>query len=408
VPLLLLLLLLLPAAAGPLEDYRVEAQEQSPAVQAAWQRWQAAQAEIAVARALPEPMLDLGLMLRSGQLRVGLSQAFPWPTGLQAEGQAARAEAMVAQRAFEAQAVEVAAAVERAYWELWELRAAQAVLVEHGAVLAGLSGATRARLEVGQASLADVQQVDLAAARLEDSRLALQARERAAEAELRALLGRRDRESMLTDPQRPPLAQPSDSPEALEAAVLAHPWLGAAEEQVAVAEAMIRRAKARGAPEFNAGVEWTLPAYEGTGDHVVTEPEGLMVGLGVRLTLWQRSYAQGVVAAKAGAEGARAEQRAMGDEALAMLEATRIELADSERRARLIEQTLLPQAQASLDSLLGALSTDRGSLAQVLMAQRELLELRLEADMVRAAHARAWAALEQLSGRPLTRSEGAE
>lgn len=403
-PLLLALLLtLLPAAAaGPLEDYRLQAQEQSPALQSAWSRWQAAQAAISPARTLPEPMLDMGLMLRSGQLRLGLSQTFPWPTELQAEGQAATAEAMAAQRAFEAQAVEVAGRVEQTYWELWENRSAQAVLVEHGAVLAGLSRATRARLEVGQASLADVQQVDLAAARLEDNRLLLVARERAGEAELRALLGRRDREAMPTDSLRPPLALPVEGLGTLEAAALQHPRLVEAEQMVARAEAMVRGARAQRAPELTVGADWTLPAPAAASDHA--EPASLMVGLGLSLPLWQRSYAQGIAAAKAEVEAQRAQQRGMGDEALAALDATLADLADSERRARLTEDALLPQAQAALDSLLGALSTDRGSLAQVLMAQRELLELRLEADMARAAHARAWAALEQLCGRPLTRT----
>lgn len=399
--LLLLLLTLLPAAAGSLEEYRAQAQEQSPAVQAAFQRWQAAEAEITMARTLPEPMLDLGLMLRGGQLRVGLSQGLPWPGGLRAAGEAATAQARSAQRAFEAQAVEVAAGVEQAYWELWELRAAQVVLDQHLVVLDGLSQSTRAAMTVGGASLAEVQQVDLAAARVRDARATLGSRERAAEAELRAVLGRRDRLPLSTDLERPPLALPVEDLAAMEAAALANPRLGVLTELLAAAEARVRGARAMRAPEFSVEVAYGLTAWPTESSHLSAEADGLMLGLGIGLPLWQRSYARGIDAARAEAEMTRSEQRAMGDEALAQLEMALAELGDSERRVRLVDQELVPQAQATLDSLLGSWATGRASLAEVLMVQRELLELRLEADMAHAAHARAWAELRRVCGRDL-------
>ena len=104
----------------------------------------------------------------------------------------------------------------------------------------------------------------------------------------------------------------------------------------------------------------------------------------------------------------RASQRAVSqseaqadvlrDDLVAALDQVLAELNDSDRRVRLIEGTLLPQAQATYDSLLGSLAVGQGAIAQVLLTQRDLLELTVDVNSARAQHARSWAALHHLTG----------
>jgi hypothetical protein len=72
---------------------------------------------------------------------------------------------------------------------------------------------------------------------------------------------------------------------------------------------------------------------------------------------------------------------------------------DSYRRVELNENTLLPQAEAAYASVLGAYATSRSTVAASLLAQRELLEIRVGLEQARAEHAAAWARLEQVVGR---------
>jgi outer membrane protein TolC len=79
-------------------------------------------------------------------------------------------------------------------------------------------------------------------------------------------------------------------------------------------------------------------------------------------------------------------------------------LRDALRRVQLYRGTLVPQAQSAYESVLGAYTVGRGSVAQALLAQRDLLELRIELERARADYARTWARLEELVGRELRKA----
>ncbi|MGB1015568.1 MAG: hypothetical protein ACPG4T_15635, partial [Nannocystaceae bacterium] len=66
--------------------------------------------------------------------------------------------------------------------------------------------------------------------------------------------------------------------------------------------------------------------------------------------------------------------------------------------------TLLPQAESAYGSVLGAYTTGQGSVAQTLLLQRDLLALRIELERAHADYARAWARLQQVTGRELHRA----
>src|SRR5690606_18331400 len=92
----------------------------------------------------------------------------PWPGELLAGADAAAATARVAQREFEAEALEIRAEVLEAYWRLWLIREAQGVEREQLELYEAIAEPARSRLELGRSSLADVQQIDLGRARLAD------------------------------------------------------------------------------------------------------------------------------------------------------------------------------------------------------------------------------------------------
>src|SRR5690606_37479280 len=118
----------------------------------------------------------------------------------------------------------------------------------------------------------------------------------------------------------------------------------------------------------------------------------------------QGSYSDSIAAARADARAQRADQQALADRAAAELTTSLSNVADAVRRAALYRGTLVPQAESAYDPVLGAYTVGRGTVAQTLLAQRDLLELRVELDRARADYERAWARLEEITGREVRRT----
>ena len=382
-----------------------------PVVAADFARWHAAVASVSGARSLPSPTVDFGVFLRSVETRVGpqvarvgVRQAVPWPSVLKKSGTAASASAEAAGARFEATVLDVARTVEDAHWALWAVRQTRAIHTDHRELLAGLSATVRGRVEVGAANLADLQQVDLAHAVLSDDIARMDEAERAALAGLRAAVGAWTDDPLPTpeSPGGPWL--PDEELLLLEAAATAHPRLQAARHDVAAAEARVDVARGQRLPGFVVGADWVMVG-DGEGTHVAPEESGqdaLAVGLGLQVPLWQKAAADRVTGAEASVRAARAtaDQRAL--DARAQLHQAIADVESSGRRTAVIQGTLLPQAEAAYASLLGTYTAGSSSVAQALLAQQALLQLRVDLVRAQADHARARARLRSVCGRDVS------
>jgi outer membrane protein TolC len=352
--------------------------------------------------------LGLAVFLRSVETRVGpqqarvsLQQSLPWPTELTGRHDAAVAQARVAQAQFDAVVLDVSAQVLQAYWTLWEVRATRRTHSAHVVVLEDLSATLRARLEIGAATLADVQQVDLTRARLEDSLLSLDARERRAVASLRAVIGGSPGE--LPTVQNPFQAQqPVLNLQQVTQRALEHPLLGAAGAREDAAQAAVQVAQSQRAPGLTLGVDW-IPTGPSAMDDAESGRDALMLGVGFRIPLWQRSYAEDVRSMAAMQDLRAAQSQGLRLQLSAQVEDAYIRVVDGARRVDVVQSSLLPQAEGTYTSLLGSYAVGKANVAQVLLAQRDLLELQVLLDSEQAELERSWAELEQLCGQSLER-----
>ncbi len=389
-----------------LARYVAMAQKKSPELKASFERWHGSISRISRARRLPEPKLSFGYFIRPVETRVGpqrarvgVSQTFPWPTQLTAGADAASERARAQQNQFEALALEIRRRVVVAYYQLWLIREARKIHAEHLDVLHSLSSNVLARLEVGAATLADQQQVDLSAARLEDRLAGMDEDETVAEARLRAAIGNREIGTFFTS-QGPPEAQlPGEDEKALSSAVLAHPKLSAFEHLAASHEESARAEEAAGLPSFSVGADWIITGEARVANVPDSGNDAVIVGGGISIPLWRGSYSDAADAARADASAARADRRAAEDLALEELSIAYAQVRDAVRRVQLHRSTLVPQADSAYESVLGAYVTGRGTVAQTLLAQKDLLELRGDLEKARAEYAIAWARLERVAGR---------
>lgn len=391
---------------GPrLVDYLVYATDHSPELRAEYERLVARVHSIPAERTLPDPMLEFGVFVwNSGQnagvtgARVGVKQELPWPTRLSAGAAAASAEGRVQLRRLEAKLLDLKWRVAEAYYRVWLIQRLREIEREQLVVVRGLSESAVGRVATGSATLADVQQIELNASRLEDALLALDQEEKAAMAVLSATVGAPPAAVLEAQVAVEEIALPAEPREDLERAVVGHPAIGLFSSMSEANEAMLRMRRAERLPGLVLGIEWMrMPGEMGM--------SAISPTLGLQLPLWQGSYGKGVKAARAELAATEADREALVLRAQAELVSILSQLRDSHRRVELNEGTLLSQAEAAYASVLGAYATGRASVADSLWAQRDILEIRMELERARAQHLVAWARLEQVVGRAVERKK---
>lgn len=397
---------------GSLQRYVAYALEHNPELEAQYEEFRAATYRISRARRLPEPTLTYTYFVRSVETRVGpqrhrfgISQAFPWPTKLSAGADASALAAQSAKRRFEASALRVSARVSDAYWELWLVSQVRRIQKEQLVLSRTTSDLVRSRLEIGSASLSDVSQADLVVSRATDVIAGLDEAERRSRAALRRALGSPDGVTLPVRAAAPRLVAPAESDSALVAAAQAHPGVGALELMAQSKSSSAESSNADRYPSFVVGLDYIETGPAKMPNQADSGKDAVMVMLGVKLPLWGGSYGDEVDAARADSASFKARAASARNDARSRVDVVLSEIRDALRRAKLYQHTLVPQATTALRSVIGSYAAGRATLPQLLMAQRELLEIELSLAQARAMHARAWARLEDAVGRPVRAKE---
>ena len=203
-------LLVSQAAAMPppevsLPDLIREALERNPEVQMARRMVEARRARVPQAGALPDPMLMYGVMNEGrpvpfqtlgtagfSEVYVGVSQEIPYPGKRGLREKVAGEEASAAEWAYDAARRRIAAEVAQAYYDLYAVHAAFAIVERNFQLLDQLVKVARARYAVGQATQQDVLDADVELSRLEERRSLLFQRRGVVEASIARLLDRRE------------------------------------------------------------------------------------------------------------------------------------------------------------------------------------------------------------------------
>jgi outer membrane protein TolC len=401
-----------PSFDGSVQAYVTHALARSPVLAASYARWKAASHRISGARRLPDPMVSYGYFIRSVETRVGpqrhrlgLRQRLPWPTAVSAGGEAAALAARAASERFEAEALAVERRVVEAYYQLWRVRRTHALLVDQDELLDALADSVRGRVEVGQADVGDMAQLDLRVERHHDHRDRHLQMETAAAATLRAVLDVGPDVALPTTEDPPQVTLPATDEESLRAMARAHPSVTAFDRDAESHEAAADGESARGLPSFELGFDWietgdaAMPGVQDSGK------DPLVVSVAVSVPLWYGTYDDAADARHAEAVAARAAGEAAGDQAEEAVMVALSELRDSARRALLYANTLLPQAEGAYQAALGGYQAGRADIAQVLWAVSALIEIAVDEVHARADHATAWARLEHAVGSRVERQE---
>jgi outer membrane protein TolC len=325
------------------------------------------------------------------RFKVGLSQTFPWPSKLSAGANAQAEHAQAKGLAFDAELLLLKRTIAEAYWTLWLIHEEHRLKSEHDAVLEALAGAVRGRLKTGAASLADLNQVELNIARHHDHRGQHHLQQRKVSAQLLAAMGLPATGKVQAATDTPRQGLPSIADAELRAMARAHPHVRRYRHLATSEDYRASSERADRYPRFRL-------AMAGVPD---SGKDPIIVSAGIALPLWAGNYSDSEDAAKAASAAHRAEGEAAERMAEGRTEAAIADVRDAQRRIELFEKTLVPQAESTFQAVLGGYQTGRSTVAAVILAQRDLLELQLEHARARVAHAKSWTRLEYIVGSAL-------
>lgn len=408
----------------PLADLVERARAENPEIAAARHRAEAAEARVPQAGALPDPTLSTGLMYvpvpdfglsteGMTMFSLQLSQRIPVPgsRGMR-EGVAAHQHTAASLEAEETE-LQVIARLKGAYFELAFAQEAEGILRRNRALIADLADVAGARLAVDQAPQQDVLRAQTEVSRIDEQLVGLENQRTNALTEINAILDR--------DPLTPLGAE---YPGAVEALALGRPGPGAftaaalqedglGPDFPTLGELQERALHAR--PGLLAHGE-RIRAYRGRRDVAERErwPElGWMVsysprvgrqdmvsfGLSVDLPLFRgRKQDQALVEAEAELADHEVRHHEMVAKIRSEVAGRYDELVRVRERLVLLDDGVIPQADATVESALVAYRTGRMEFAGLLEAQAILFRNEIERARLLADFGSALAALEAVVG----------
>ena len=366
-----------PPAGGDLDGLIAYALVHHPGLQAAAAGHEAAESRARQVGSLPDPVFMWGEMIEPVETRVGpqqrvlsLQQPIPWPGTLGARADAAGSLADVAAAGERVAAVRITAEVRRVWARAAWLAESREVIQRQLVLVRSLEIAARASYEAGQGGYGDLLQAQVAMARLADRLRSLDDDTVAARARLNVALGR-DPSALLTLPSRLPEA----SPVVLTDTVTVHPRLTALDHRAISARHEATAARRAGMPGFTLGVDW-IQVGDARVDGVPDSGKDAVVAkVGVSLPLWRGKHDGAADAAEATARAVQADRRAQEQILAAQTTVAEVALRDAQRRRDLHLNELLPRARQAHDTVLAAYRAEGAGFAEVLVAQRTLLEL---------------------------------
>ena len=388
-----------PAPGADIASVRAWLLENSPDLRSMQAEAEAAQARVQPAGALPDPMA--GIELRGidphrptllpgnvGTTLYTLKQELPLWGKRELARDAARQQADAARLDRDAAALGLLARVEQVYVRYWHARESVSIIDRQLALLGQMEEVARARYAVGDAAQQDSIRAQVALTVMQGERIRRLAAREEAVAWLNATLGR-PADALLAEPEsEPALPMPAaslgDALDALDAS--GHPALQASAALADAADTTARLQRRRRFPGLTVGL-----GVMQRDDRV----DGYEVMLEMAIPLQQRARREREREALYLGDAARARSDAVAATLQGQLGQAWSQARSAGDQRRLIEQTLMPQAQANFESALAGYrvgDVDFGTLLEALEAWQDAHLSRVDArrdELIGAAAVRA-------------------
>lgn len=397
------------AAAVPLAALLAEAAIHNPELAAARQRAAAAQARIAPAGALDDPMLEAGILsaplaplsLRREDMTMqmlGVSQRFPFPGKRGLRTATAEAEAAASAAYADDTCDRVMRDLRLGYEELAVVMAERDIVDATRAALEEYVAIAEARYAVGSAPQTDVLQAEAQLAQTRAQLLDLDRRRLESQALLAQLTGR-DAAAPVIVATAQSLGPPPVALAVLADAATARPRQLALAEESRQARESIALARREYYPDIDLRLQYGRRerALDGL-------PRDDMISLtfAVNLPIWRRQRLEPQVAeARATLAEREAMERAFALETKTQLARRHAAATQARRTVEIYDTVILPTSTAALNAALASYRVGQIDFLTLLATRMRLYEVRMARVAAVAEHNRASAEIDYLAGRRL-------
>ena len=397
------------AAAAKLDDLVTEALRANPEIAAAQRERDAAQARIAPAGALDDPMLEAGIVnlpVPSLSLddedmtmkMLGLFQRLPYPGKRELRRNVAEKGAQSSEYALSETTNRVVRDVKAAYYDLSFVIDATRLVQKNKLILEQFAQLAQARYAVGQASQSDVLKARTQLSRMVDELIRLERERAQMEAELKRAIGRSGDPQTIV-PESTALSERALSLPALsEQALSQRPQLRALQSSVEQAGKMLDLARKDYYPDFD--LRFTYGQRDSMPDGAGRE-DMISLTVAINLPIWREAKrAPRVTEALAMQAQAHEMLNAQRNELKAQLARQVAMTEQSHKSARLYETTVLPQARSNVEAALAAYRVNRVDFLTLLDSQMTVFDYEISRAQAAVNFNKALAEIEFLTGGP--------
>lgn len=388
-----------------LEDLLREALRNNPVLRADRLSAEALRARRHQVTALPDPFASVSYQpfpvftargFQRSQWRIEQDVPFPGKRGLR--GEIADYAADAARYGADAFARDLVLGVSQAYYELYRTQEQQRLIEAFREQLSGFVTSATARYEVGEGTQQDILKAQLERNTLDRLELNLAQRKRSAAQTLAHLLSRPDATALLDKTvhvERPEALLPEADARSL--ALAQRPQVHALESGVQQAQSQIALARKAFLPDFTFGLTY-FDIGESDLTPTMTGRDALAVQVMVKIPLWQGKLRSNLEEARLRRRENEARLQDLQTEIQAQTSDLISQLGIEQRTLILYEETLIPQAETTLEASLSAYTTGETDFINLLDSERMLFNLRMGYQDSLARYLKMTAALERALG----------
>ena len=380
-------------------------------LKAAHARWRGAMERIPESRSLPDPRLSYGYFARSVETRVGpqqhklgVAQTFPWFGKRRLRGDVAGSEAQALYESAEAAKLKLFHRVRHTWHELAYLRRAIEITESNIRLLKDLEGVAQTKVQ-GGAGLAGVATAQVELGKLEDRRLTLLDLKEPLSARFNAALGRTT-EAVAPWPKTSMApARRIDDDTLLNWLTESNPELRGLDSEIVANQKAVELARKNYNPDVTFGVDYTQTDRRGIAGIQGDGKDPVMAMFSINIPLWRKKQDAALQSAQLRREAVLASRSDRENLLRADLKMALHRYRDAERKIDLYRDTLTPLAEQSLSVAQQSWEAGKADFLNVIDAERQLLEFRLQYERARANREQCLSEIEMLVGRELPAAE---
>ena len=388
-----------------LSDYLAYAALNNAGLKAAFERWKAAVEQVPQAKSLPDPKFTYGYFINEVETRVGpqrqkfgIMQTFPWFGKLEARKDTAAAAAKAARKRYEAEKLKLFFGVKDAFYEYAYLANAIEIARQNLELLKHFEEVALTRYMAAAGSHPDIIRAQLELAKLEDVLESLQELRKPMVAKLNSVLNRKSRLPLPWSPKQVFELIQVNHQEMIAMLRANNPELRALDFELAAAKSRVELAKKKFWPDVGVGLDWIQTDEARAGDSG-RDPVVLMFSM--NLPIWRESYKAAERQAKANVRKISHKKIEAENTLLAQAVQVLYDFEDSNRKARLYGDTLIPKAEELLQASEAAYQGGTVDFLSLIDAQRTLLKFELQHERALTNNRQKLAKLEVLAGAQL-------